>query len=110
MINGSGEPQLQNSAALANQQQQQTSVKATGDLPSPSVNGDSTSTVQSPSTVVTLGIKQDDLMTYGSLGGIRKPPAENKESTITATQTTLDANAPDDTVSSITGGIRKPPP
>lgn len=100
MINGAGDPQLQNSATLANQQQQ-TSVKATGDLPPPSVNGDSTSTVQSPSTVVTLGIKQDDLITYSSLGGIRKPPPEqNAQSTA----------EPDVVENKALGGIRKPPP
>ena len=101
MINGAGDPQLQNPATLANQQQQ-TSVKTTGEPPAPpSVTSDSTMTIQA-STIVTLGTKQNEPITYSSLTSIRKPPPE--------TQATLDASAPDDTQSNITGGIRKPPP
>jgi hypothetical protein len=119
MINGAGEPVLQNTATLANQQQQ-TNVKATGETPTTAVNdGDSQSTV-TPSTIVSLGAKQAVQLTYSKpivqtvaagddqsnvIGGIRKPPPESS-----ATIAPLEAAAPDGEESEFFGGIKRPPP
>lgn len=108
MINGAGDPVLQNTATLENQQQ--ANVKASGQSPTPlNATGDSATPTQ-PSTIVTLGTKQDEAITYSALGGIRQPPLEAKKSTLIETQTTLEASATDDTTTNVTGGIRKPPP